>query len=681
MKDKHLQPKRALRTVLFVLLLSAAGMTKLYASYDFSAVCETGQTLYYNIIDAENRFVELTHPGSGQHYYSWSGFTKPTGNIILPTNVQYDGVTYTVTSIGDYAFYECSGLTGTLTIPNSVISIGDLAFNNCSNFIGALVIPDSVTSIGLQAFGLLEKITSLTIPNSITSISDWTFCYCNELSSVNIPNSVTSIGAFAFAYSSKLASITIGNSVTSIGEHAFSLCSRLTSVFIPNSVTSIGENPFDQCSSLGQIVVGSGNSAYDSRNNCNAIIHTSTNCLISGCKNTVIPNTITSIGNDAFLSCSGMTGTLTIPNSVTSIGDFAFSGCWNLTGELIIPSSVTTIGRYAFHFCLGLTGTLTIPNSVISIGERAFGWCSGIEQMIVDSENPVYDSRDSCNAIIQTYTNRLIFGCKNTIIPNTVTSIGNYAFEHCQGLTSITIGNSVTSIGNYAFLDCTGLTSISVLANNPPTLYHSFEGVTIGIPVYVPCGSAEAYQSAAYWRWFTNIQEVCTQTQTIELAAGWNWFSTYLDITLDDLKDALMEALPGTAITIKSQTQNTSYNPNSQRWVGSMTWDVAKMYSIKTAAPCEITLVGIPINPIEHPITIVNGVNWIGFPLNQSMSLTNAFTGFAVSGDKIKAQSGNALYNGSSWIGQMTTLEPGKGYIYNSADAEDRTFTFPASNK
>ena len=170
-------------------------------------------------------------------------------------------------------------------------------------------------------------------------------------------------------------------------------------------------------------------------------------------------------------------------------------------------------------------------------------------------------------------------------------------------------------------------------------------------------------------------------TQTIELSQGWNWFSTYLDITLDDLKSALVEALPGTAITIKSQTQNTSYNPNAQRWVGSMTWDVAKMYSIHTAAPCEITLEGTPINPAEYPITIVNGVNWIGFPLNQSMSLTSAFAEFAVSGDKIKAQSGNALYNAGSWRGQITTIEPGKGYMYISNTQEDRTFTFPASNK
>ena len=170
-------------------------------------------------------------------------------------------------------------------------------------------------------------------------------------------------------------------------------------------------------------------------------------------------------------------------------------------------------------------------------------------------------------------------------------------------------------------------------------------------------------------------------TQTANLNQGWNWFSTYLDITLDDLKATLLEVLPGTAITIKSHTQNTSYNPATQRWSGGLTWDVAKMYLINTAAPCEITLVGVPINPVEHPITIVNGVNWIGFPFDQSMNLTNAFAGFAVSGDKIKAQSSNAFYNGSSWRGPMTTLEPGKGYMYISNTQGTRIFTFPISTK
>jgi len=172
-----------------------------------------------------------------------------------------------------------------------------------------------------------------------------------------------------------------------------------------------------------------------------------------------------------------------------------------------------------------------------------------------------------------------------------------------------------------------------------------------------------------------------TMQQTITLSQGWNWVSFNVEITLDDLKEALVTVLPGTTISIKSQTQNTSYNPNLNRWVGSLAWDVAKMYMIKVVAPCEITFEGLPINPSEHPVSILNGANWIGFPLNSSMTLSNAFAGFAINGDKIKSQTNNALYNGIRWQGQLNTLEPGKGYIYISNSSEGRVFTFPTSAK
>ena len=174
------------------------------------------------------------------------------------------------------------------------------------------------------------------------------------------------------------------------------------------------------------------------------------------------------------------------------------------------------------------------------------------------------------------------------------------------------------------------------------------------------------------------IEEI---TQTIALSAGWNWFSTSLDINLDQLKAVLVTALPNTNISIKSQTQNTSYNPNNNRWVGSLAWDVSKMYMISVTAACEIMLIGMPINPSEHSISIMNGANWIGFPHNSSMTLANAFAGFAVNGDRIKSQTNNALYNGIRWQGQLNALESGKGYIYISSSSEERTLTFPTIAK
>jgi hypothetical protein len=242
----------------------------------------------------------------------------------------------------------------------------------------------------------------ITFDGEATSIGEWAFAGCSSLTSITIPNSVTTIGNYAFMNCQGLTSITIPNSVTGIGNNVFWHCSSLTSITIPNSVTTIGYSAFSNCSGLTSIIVEDANSTYDSRENCNAIIETTTNTLIAGCQNTIIPNSVTSIGNTAFYCCSSLT-------SVT------------------IPDSITTIGYSAFAYCSGLT-SITIPNSVTSIGNTAFAYCSGLTSIT---------------------------------IPNSVTSIEGYAFSGCSSVTSITIPNSVTSIGEDAFYDCSDLNSIT----------------------------------------------------------------------------------------------------------------------------------------------------------------------------------------------------------------------------
>ena len=306
-----------------------------------------------------------------------------------------------------------------------------------------------------------------------------------EIRKAAIEDGITSIGKYAFYGCSGLTELTLPNSVTSIGNGAFFACTGLTELTLPSSVTSIGESAFSGCSGLEKIAVESGNSCYDSWGNCNSIIDTETNTLIVGCKNSVIPNSVTSIGESAFSGCSGMTELtlpnsitsigngvfdgcsgltkLTLPNSVTSIGNYAFRGCTGMT-ELTLPNSITSIGDYAFVDCSGLT-ELTLPNSVTSIGESAFIGCSGLEKITVDGGNKRYDSRDNCNSIIDTETNTLIAGCKNSVIPNSVRSIGYEAFRGCSGLTKLTLPDGVTSIGNYAFDSCSGLTKL-ILPNS-----------------------------------------------------------------------------------------------------------------------------------------------------------------------------------------------------------------------
>ena len=348
------------------------------------------------------------------------------------------------------------------------------------------------------------EIRKATVKYGITSIGESAFLGCRGMTELTLPNSVTSIGGNAFEGCSGLTELILPNSVTSIGNAAFFGCSCLTELILPNSVTSIGNYAFSDCSGLEKITVDRGNKRYDSWGNCNSIIETGTNTLIVGCKNSVIPNSVRSIGDCAFYGCSGLTK-LTLPNSVRSIGDGAFSGCSGLT-ELTLPNSVMSIGDCAFYGCSGLT-ELILPNSVRSIGDIAFTYCSGLEKITVESGNSCYDSRDNCNSIIDTEFNTLIVGCKNSVIPNSVTSIGYYAFYGCSGLTELTLPDSVASIGDGAFICCSDLSKITSLAEIPPVCGSGvFDRVNkTNCELIVPIVSVTAYTRAEVWNEFSNI--------------------------------------------------------------------------------------------------------------------------------------------------------------------------------
>ena len=471
-------------------------------AYDFSHTYQ-GKTLYYKILASGTNTLAVT-------YYSETAASNNhvSGDVVIPSSVEYNGTTYSVTSIGYDAFKYCSSLTS-VTIPNSVTSIGDYAFYGCSGLTSinvasgnthyssidgvlynytqntliqcpgaktSITIPTGVTSIRNSAFSGCSGLTSVTIPNSVTSIGDYAFRNCSglttlnfnaincqdfgpynynyypfgtSLTTVNIGDSVQRIPANFVRGCSGLTSVSIPNSVTSIGDCAFSWCSGLTSVSIPNSVTSIGDYAFFDCSGLTSVT---------------------------------IPNSVTSIGEQAFYNCSGLTS-VSIPNSVTSIGDYAFFGCSGLTSINVASGNThySSIDGVLYNYvqdtlmqCPCAKTSVTIPTGVTSIRNFAFSGCSGLTTLNFNAIN--------CQDFEEYYNYYPFSGTSLTTvnIGDSVQRIPANFVRDCSGLTSVTIGNSVTSIGVGAFHGCSGLTTLNFNAINCQDFnYCPFSGTSL----------------------------------------------------------------------------------------------------------------------------------------------------------------------------------------------------------
>ena len=546
---------------LFLSMLALLGCTTMRA---YNAKIDG---IYYNFVGDK---ATVTY----QSYKDGNYSSDYEGSIEIPESITYNERSYSVAFIGNDAFHGCSNIIS-IHIPNSIGSIDDNAFTGCSG-LTSISIPNSVTYIGYNVFASCTGLTTVTIPNSVTTICYSSFWGCTNLNSVTIGYSVTSIGQRTFANCTSLTFVTCLNPTppSIYDTSAFPNKENIT-LYVPLGSKSLYEaatywKDFKEIIEIKDLVEFADDNV---KTICVAQWDTDEDGELSVDEAAAVTrlgtifmedNTITSFDELQYFT------------GLTSISDDAFSRCTELT-SIVLPPNVTYIGQGAFFDCEKLA-SINIPESVTSIGKSAFLDCMGLTSISVESGNSVYDSRDNCNAIIETTTKKLLWGCNNTIIPNSVKAIGNSAFSHCMTMTSVNIPDGVTSIGNWAFYNCESLTSV-IIPDNVTTIgeeafWHcdALQSLTIGSKVtsigecafqtcdaltsvtikkdnpiaitervftnranatlYVPFGYMANYESANYWKEFKKIAQI--PIDELDLIDGQE-FSNRGDVPVGDL--------------------------------------------------------------------------------------------------------------------------------------------------
>ena len=452
-------------------LLTAALCTLSVWAHDFEV-----DGIYYNILADKTNEVEVTYYGDSY----WSNDNKYSGTITIPATVTYDGTTYKVTRIGTNACRECSALQE-VTIPHSIKSMGDNAFYDCrnltkTNFAGTVADWCSITferysanpiSFSQNLYINGAELVHLEVPGTIDSISSLSFYKNTSLKSVKIAEGVKTIGQRAFANCEEIRYVSLPQSLNHIKEYALHATS-ITSLFIPKNVNKLDIGFLSKCQILDTLVVDQANRVYDSRQNCNAVVETATNKLISGNRTTIIPNNVTTIGKSAFAGRYWMP-IISIPASVTCIEDAAFSDARPDTVFVHATTPPTLSGSKFF----GTKAVCKVPLKSLAM-YQASDWANHVslfEEIFDEATLRIYYTSTDGKVITPKNTNQ--FGA--TILKNTyengqgvilfdkpVRTIGESAFQYCSTLKTITIPNSVTHIYAYAFQHCSSLTSITI---------------------------------------------------------------------------------------------------------------------------------------------------------------------------------------------------------------------------
>lgn len=487
-----------------------------------------GRTAFYNnaanwengVLYAGNCLVQCKSSVSGTLQVRPGTKTIVGGAMKELKNLKEIILSDTVTTIGEKAFYGCTGLKS-VHFGKEIAQIGTGAFGQCSALESITVssgnemycaknnclirkqdrtlvmgckasqIPQdgSVTSIGPYAFEGCNGFTELTIPDTISTIEEGAFRDCNALKTVNLGNGVQVVGKQAFAECDVLSKINFGQSVHTIDDRGFAYNHYLTRLDFPANLRYLGEEAFSNGTGLVSVsftegLVSIGKNCFTFCENLTSVhLPNSLREIKDGafysCEkiaDLTLGEGVISIGSSAFDGCKALTA-LTIPNSVQTIGDAAFYECGNL--QQVDLGNVQKIGRSAFENCYNLP-QIHIPASVTVLGKQAFAWCTAMSQMTVSSQNPYYHSQDNC--IIRTEERRLVSGCQNSVIPadGSVTVLDSYVFAGCRKLKSIVVPDCVTRINEFAFYGCYGLEFMQLPFVGGESGYDNYLGYIFG---------------------------------------------------------------------------------------------------------------------------------------------------------------------------------------------------------